>query len=87
MYNNSYRAGFLNYSLIPTYMRINEMQFLLSADAYITRHIVFNIEAGRSLFRRVRFGTDNEKKKYYSDEEANDDFLVKASLLYRIRLR
>lgn len=87
MYNNSYRAGFLNYSLIPTFMRINEMQFLLSADAYITRHIVLNIEAGHSLVRRIRFGTDDDKKNYYSDEKVNDGFLIKAALLYRIRLR
>jgi hypothetical protein len=87
MYNNSYRAGYLNNSLITTYMRINEMQILLSADAYLTRHVVFNIEAGHSLFRRIRFGTDDNKKNYYSDEKVNDGFLVKAALLYRIRLR
>jgi hypothetical protein len=87
MYNNSYRTGTLNYSLIPTYMRINEMQLLLTADAYLSKHIVFNMEAGHSLFRRIRFGTDDSKKDYYSDEDVNDGFLFKASLIYRVRLR
>ena len=87
MYNNTYRAGYLSYSLMPIFMRINEMQLLLSADVYLTKKIVFNIEAGHSIFRHIRLGLDDARKNYYADEKVNDGFLIKAGLLYRIRLR
>ena len=87
MFNNSYRIGYLNNSLNENYLRIVEMQLLLSADVYLTKKIVFNVEAGHSLFRRLRLGTDAGGKDYYSDEAVNDGFILKAALLYRMRLR
>ena len=87
MFNNSYRIGYLNNSLNKNYLRIVEMQLLLSADIYLTKKLVFNVEAGHSLFRRLRMGTDNDGKDYYSDEAVNDGLVFKAGLLYRMRLR
>lgn len=87
MFNNSYRIGYLNLSTIPNYMRIVEMQLLLEADVYLTKKIVFNIEAGHSFLRRLQLGTDTNGKDYYSDEDVNDGFVFKAGLVYRMRLR
>jgi hypothetical protein len=87
MFNNSYRIGYLNYSTLKNYMRIVEMQLMLSADLYLTKKIVFNVEAGHSLFRRLNLGTDESGKDYYSDDAVNDGFVIKAGFLYRMRLR
>jgi len=87
MFNNSYRIGYRNLSLDDNYLRLVEMQLMLSADVYLSKRIVFNVEAGHSLFRRLRLGTDNDGKNYYSDEPVNDGFILKAALLYRMRLR
>ena len=86
MFNNSYRTA-LSPAGDPAYMRINEMQLLLSSDIYLAKRIVLNIEAGHSIFRRIRFGTDKNGKDYSADDPVNDGFLIKAGLLYRIRLR
>jgi hypothetical protein len=86
MFNNSYRIT-TNSSYDDAFMRINEMQLLLSADFYLTKRIAFNLEAGHSMFRHVRLGLDQSKKNYYSDENVNDGFVVKAGLVYRVRLR
>jgi hypothetical protein len=87
MFNNSYRIVSDRFSNADAFMRINEMQVLLSADIYLAKHIAFNIEAGHSMFRHVRLGLDQNKKDYYSDENVSDGFVVKAGLVYRVRLR
>jgi hypothetical protein len=87
MFNNSYRITSDSISNQDAFMRINEMQLLLSADIYLTKRIALNIEAGHSMFRHVRLGLDQNNKNYYSDENVNDGFVVKAGLVYRVRLR
>lgn len=87
MVNNSYRNGYGIQNLFPSFMRINEMQFLISSDTYLTKNIVFNVEAGHSLFRQIRIGIDENRKDYSSMEKVNDNFIIKAGILYRIRLR
>jgi hypothetical protein len=87
MFNNSYRIAKDSAYGGDAFMRINEMQLLLSADIYLSRRVAFNIEAGHSMFRHVRLGMDQDKKNYHSDENVNDGFVVKAGLAYRIRLR
>lgn len=87
MHNTSYRVGTLNQSLIPNFFRINEMQLHLTADAYLSKNLLLNIEAGHSLFRRYRMGTRVDKKEYYSDIKVNDSYIIKAAFIYRIRLR
>lgn len=54
-------------------------------DIYLIKNIVFNIEAGHSIFRRVRLGIENAKPKYYYKDNLNDGMLLKASLAYRLR--
>lgn len=87
MFNNSYRVGVDTVAYGKAFMRLNEMQVLLSADFYLSRRIAFSLEAGHSMFRHVRLGLDENKKDYYSDENVNDGFVIKAGLVYRIRLR
>jgi hypothetical protein len=87
MFNNSFRIGSNNSQSADAFMRINEMQVLLSADIYLSKHIAFNVEAGHSMFRHIRLGLDQDGKDYYSDENVNDGFVIKAGLVYRVRLR
>ncbi|MES2649506.1 MAG: DUF6268 family outer membrane beta-barrel protein [Bacteroidota bacterium] len=87
MVNNSFRTRSYGTGNSPSFVRINEMQLLLSADLYLSKRIVFNVEAGHSVFRKIRLGVDVAKKDYYQDDDVNDGFLFKAGLLYRVRLR
>ncbi len=87
MFNNSFRTGKYGSNNSPAFVRINEMQLLLSADVYLAKRVVFNIEAGHSVFRKIRLGIDDAKKHYYQDDAVNDGFVFKAGLMYRVRLR
>ncbi|MES1216203.1 MAG: DUF6268 family outer membrane beta-barrel protein [Bacteroidota bacterium] len=81
---NSYQAGELNGR--GYFVRIDDNQLALYSDIYLTKHIVFNMEAGHSIFRQVRMGYNNGSEKYFFKEKVNDDFIFKAALAYRIRL-
>ncbi|MBS1916069.1 MAG: hypothetical protein JST87_07310 [Bacteroidetes bacterium] len=66
------------------YWRVDENQSGLFADYYFSKNIVLNIEAGHSLFRKIRTGNKNEAG---TDWMANDNVYLKLSLAYRIRFR
>ena len=87
MYNNTYRTGNDDANNLPAFIRINEMQLLLSADLYLAKKLVLNIEGGHSVFRKIRMGNDDAKKHYYQEDAVNNGFVFKAGLLYRVRLR
>jgi hypothetical protein len=61
---------------------VDENQLGIFADWYVTKKIVFNIEAGHSVFRKIRTGIKNETR---SDWQANDNMYAKLGLAYRIR--
>ncbi len=84
---NSYQAGFHDNTSILKYIRIDENQLGIYADAYLTNKIVFTAEAGHSVFRRLRFGEVNSKTPYYFQEKENDNLYVSATLSYRLRVR
>ncbi len=67
------------------YMQINDNQLSLFSDFYLTKNFVLNMEAGHSLFRRIRLGNTGALKQYTYDEKINDNFLFRVSVAYRIR--
>ena len=71
------------------YFKIEESQIRLFADIYITKHLVFNIEAGHSFLRE--YNAHLNSPLYENNERdfnllANEGLLFKAGLYYRIRL-
>ena len=71
----------------PAYIRIDENQLAAWLDLYLTKGVVLNIEAGHSIYRRVRLGVENANPKYYFKNKLNDGIVLKASLAYRLRFR
>ena len=70
------------------YMRIDENQIGFFADYYFTKRIVLNIEAGHSVFRKIREGTrGGEKGDYKIVLTEKDNFYGRAMLAYRMRFR
>lgn len=67
-----------------SYIRIDENQLGTFVDYYITKHIVLNLEAGHSLFRKIRTGSRDDVKTNWN---ANDNFYFKCMIAYRIRVR
>ena len=65
------------------YWRIDENQLGTFADCYLTKNILFNIEAGHSIFRKIHSGIKNGLR---TDLMANDNVYLKIGLAYRIRL-
>jgi len=84
---NTYQAGYINFSHIPKYLRIEDNQLAVFTDIYLHKNIVINLEAGHSVFRKFRFGIEDADPKYYFSEKMNDNILLKASLAYRLRFR
>jgi hypothetical protein len=89
-FNNHFYAGavfrtFTNsyHDAGPNYWRIDENQLGAFADYYFGKHIVLNLEAGHSLFRKLRSGERNEVKCNWN---ADDNFYFKCGIAYRIRL-
>ncbi|HTQ65499.1 MAG TPA: DUF6268 family outer membrane beta-barrel protein [Puia sp.] len=77
-FTNSYHDGG------PNYWRVDENQLGVFADYYFGKHLVLNLEAGHSLFRKIRSGERNEVKNNWN---ADDNFYFKCMIAYRIRFR
>jgi len=77
-FTNSYHDS------IQKYWRIDENQLGVFVDYYIDKHIVLNMEAGYSLFRKIRSGG---KDNITYNWNASDNPYFKLSLAYRIRTR
>lgn len=78
--NNSYQL------FNGKYIQFNDNQLSVFSDFYFTKNIVLNLEAGHSLFRRIRLGKTGSIKQYTYDEKINDNLLFRVSAAYRIRL-
>ena len=78
--NNSYQL------FNQRYIQFNDNQLSLFSDFYFTKNLVLNLEAGHSLFRRIRLGKTGSIKQYVYEEKINDNLLFRASAVYRIRL-
>jgi hypothetical protein len=82
-YGACFRAITNSYAKTQGYWRIDENQLGLYLDTYLTKNILFNIEAGHSILRKIRTGEKNISKY---DAGVNDGLYFKVSLAYRIRL-
>jgi len=46
------------------YIQFNDNQLSLFSDLYLSKNLVLNLEAGHSLFRRIRLGTTGKIRQY-----------------------
>ena len=81
-YGANFRAITNSYAKSNGYWRIDENQLGLYLDTYFNKNLVLNMEAGHSLFRKIRTGIKGISKL---DEKVNDNFYFKISFLYRVR--
>lgn len=81
-YGANFRAITNSYAKSNSYWRIDENQLGLYLDTYFNKNLVLNIEAGHSLFRKIRTG---EKHISKADANANDNLYFKLSFAYRLR--
>lgn len=81
-YGACFRAITNSYGNNIGYWRIDENQLGLYLDTYLNKNFVVNVEAGHSLFRKIRTG---EKHVTKVDTKINDNLYFKLSLAYRVR--
>jgi hypothetical protein len=86
-YGITFRAITNSYQLYNNkFIRIDDNQLALYMDCYLSKHIVLNVEAGHSFFRRIRLGENQKHSVYYFTAKTNDNLLLKTGLAYRLRL-
>ena len=86
-FTNSYREQIIDpLSGGSNYLRIDDNPLGIYADTYLSKKIVLSAEAGYTILRRYRYGYRNDDIHFKTDYK-NDNFYVKASLAYRLRLR
>lgn len=83
-YGANFRAITNSYGNTNGYWRIDENQLGIYLDTYFYKTFVLNIEAGHSLFRKIKTGV-KQVSKY--DTYVNDNFYFKISLAYRVRFK
>ncbi len=81
-YGAIFRTFTNSYVKTNGYWRIDENQLGLYLDTYLNKNFVFNVEAGHSLFRKIRTGVKGVTKY---DGNVNDNFYFKISFAYRVR--
>jgi len=69
------------------YIRFDENQLGLYADLYLTPKLVFNIEGGHTILRKIRQENLSDDGKKYLDLDVNDNLYLKAGVAYRLRFR
>ena len=70
------------------FIRIDENQLAFFADYYFSKRIVLNIEAGHSIFRKIREGAKGGKTAGYKIVlTEKDNFYGRVMLAYRMRFR
>ena len=86
-FTNSYREQIIDpLSGGSNYLRIDDNPLGIYADTYLSKKIVLSAEAGYTILRRYRYGYKYDDIHFKTDYK-NDNFYVKASLAYRLRLR
>ena len=83
-YGANFRAITNSYGNTNGYWRIDENQLGIYLDTYFNKNFVLNIEAGHSLFRKIKTGV-KQVSKY--DTDVKDNFYLKASFAYRVRFK
>ena len=87
-FTNSYRIVEGSLVGFDNFVRVNDIQAGIYGDFYITKKVVFNLEAGHTIFRNISSAVEGEsgKNNLHSLAES-DNFYFKASLQYRLRFR
>jgi hypothetical protein len=74
-------------SSMQKYMRIDDNQLAVFIDCYLAKHVVINMEAGHSLFRKMSMGMKGDTTPLSKTIlTSQDNLFVKAALAYRLRL-
>lgn len=81
-YGACFRAITNSYGKKTGYWRIDENQLGFYLDTYLSKNLVLNMEAGHSLFRKIRTG---EKQVSKIDAAVNDNLYFRLSFAYRVR--
>jgi len=82
----TFRAITNSYRLVNgSYLRIDDNQLSAYLDCYVSKHIVFTVEPGYGIFRKLRSGVERNKN-YIVDYDWNDGLFIKLNASYRIRL-
>lgn len=76
---NSYKLSNENY------LRIDDNQLSAFLDFYPAKHIVFTLEPGYGIIRKLRIGKEHNKN-YLTDLNWGDGLFIKLTAAYRIRL-
>ena len=87
-FTNSHRLVEGSLVQFEDYIRINDVQLGIYSDFYLTKKIVFNLEAGHTILREFSSAkeglTGKDNLTVLADK---DNFYFKASLQYRLRFR
>ena len=68
-----------------SYIRIDDNQLSAYLDYYPAKHVVFTLEPGYGIMRKLRIGYGHNKN-YLQDLQWGDGLFIKLSAAYRIRL-
>ncbi len=68
------------------FLRVNDNHVKVFLDTYLTKNIVFNIQAGQSVLRKYRTGFRENGSTNYNDLKVNDGLILRAGIAYRLRL-
>jgi Domain of unknown function (DUF6268) len=68
-----------------TYIRLQENQLTAYGDYYLTKNLVFSLEAGHTILRRHTLGSRGKGSDWTNEFKTNDGFIFRANLNYRLR--
>ena len=85
-YGLNFRTFTNSYAKDTGYWRVDENQLGAFSDYYLTKHLVVNGEIGSSILRKIRTGVE-KKTKPNENWNIKDNYYLKISLAYRMRLR
>ena len=87
-FTSSYRIVEGSLTGYDDFVRINDIQLGIYSDFYLTKKLVFNLEAGHTILREISSAIEGQSGKNNLHILANNDnFYFKASLQYRLRFR
>jgi len=83
-YGLNFRTFTNSYARDTGYWRVDENQLGAFGDLYIMKHVVFNVETGSSILRKIRTGVERKANDKWN---IHDNLYLKISLAYRMRFR
>ena len=65
-----------------SYLKVQDNHIKIYADAYLLKHVVLNIEAGHTVWKKYSVGFDDDENKL----GFKNNFIFRMALSYRLRL-